>query len=97
MVLFKMKFWTYLQGGMVYFDNLFDMYNIANTFQEQIIRSVNGEGALEKDIEFLYLNKQILQNSFPTPRKHEGWAIWTFGEDIRLTWHFLYKYRERLG
>ena len=52
MVLFKMKFWTYLQGGMVYFDNLFDMYNITNTFQEQIIRSVTGEGAVEKDIEF---------------------------------------------
>ena len=45
-----MKFWTHLQGGMVYFDNLFDMYNIENTFQEQIIRSVNGEGVLEKYI-----------------------------------------------
>ena len=43
---------------MVYFDKLFEMYNIANTFQEQNIRSrFDDMGALQVDIEFIHIDK----------------------------------------
>ena len=41
---------------MVYFDKLFQMYNIANTFQEQNIRSrFDDMGALQEDMSQLLL------------------------------------------
>ena len=42
---------------MVYYDKLFEMYNIAYTFEEQNIGSIFDDGALQGDIEFIHIDK----------------------------------------